>query len=139
MSGPEHVVLPYQRAGRSVVVEALINGRRPGRLLLDTGASLTVISRRLAREVDLSLDPGAARVTLQTANGPIQALLATLDAVRVGAAEVNHVLVAVHDVPGLGSEIDGLLGMTFLRHFRLTIDPERRELTLGRRSEAGAR
>lgn len=133
VSGPDQVVLPYRGAGRSLMVEASLNGRLTGRFLLDTGASVTVISRRLAREAEAVVNPDAPRLTLHTANGPVQAPLTTLASVRVGGLEVSHVLVAIHDLPGINSEIDGLLGMSFLRHFRVTIDPERGELTLTRR------
>lgn len=133
VSGTDQVILPYRGAGRSLVVEASLNGRRTGRLLLDTGASVTVISQRLAQDAGADVNPQAPRITLHTANGPVQAPLTTLASVRVGGLEVNDVLVAIHDLPGVNSEIDGLLGMSFLRHFRVTIDPDRRELTLDRR------
>lgn len=133
ISGPDHVVLPYRGTGRSLVVEAAVNGRRTGRFLLDTGASVTVISRRLAREADAVVAAGTPRITLYTANGPVQAPLTTLASISVSGLEARDVIVAVHDLPGVGSEIDGLLGMSFLRYFKVTIDPDRRELVLDRR------
>lgn len=133
LSGPDHAVLSYRGAGRSIVVDASVNGRKAGRFLVDTGASLTVISRRLAEEAEARFAPEASAVTLHTANGPVEAPLATLASLGVGGLEVGNVPVAVHDLPGIGRGIDGLLGMSFLRYFRLTIDPERREMTLDRR------
>ncbi|MBI2002291.1 MAG: retroviral-like aspartic protease family protein [candidate division NC10 bacterium] len=133
VSGPDSAILPYRGAGRSLVVEASLNGRRAGRFLLDTGASVTVISRRLAQEAGADVNPDAPRITLHTANGPVQAPLTTVASLRVGGLEVSHVLVAIHDLPGVNREIDGLLGMSFLRHFRVTIDPDRGALTLDRR------
>ena len=115
------------------MVTASINGRRTGRLLLDTGATVTVISRRLAREAEALVAGGTSRITLYTASGIVEAPVITLASLAVGGVLVRHVSAAIHDLPGIGDEIDGLLGMSFLRHFKMTLDPDRGELTLDRR------
>jgi predicted aspartyl protease len=47
--------------------------------------------------------------------------------IRVGAAEQRDVPVVVHD-PGPG--LEGILGNSFLARYRVTVDPQRRLLTL---------
>jgi len=51
----------------------------------------------------------------------------------VGAAEAHHVAVAVHDLPEAPPGIDGLLGLTFLNKFIVTIDPQHGTLHLRHR------
>ena len=69
---------------------------------------------------------------LQTLGGVTTGSVTRVASIRVGAAEVRDVIVVVHD-PGPG--IDGILGNTFLGRYRLTLDADRRLLSLRRSSE----
>ena len=48
----------------------------------------------------------------------------------VGGAEVRDVPVAVYDLPDPTPAIDGLLGLSYLSHFLVTLDTERGQLSL---------
>ena len=90
---------------------------------MDTGASYTLISNALAR--DLAIDVGSNPKTLsfQTANGLIQAPITSLESVTVGGMEIRNLPAAVHDaVPD--PEVAGLLGLNFLSNFRMDIDTQ---------------
>jgi hypothetical protein len=48
----------------------------------------------------------------------------------LGEAEARNVTTAVHDLPDAPTGIDGLLGMTFLDQFLVTLDVQKGELHL---------
>jgi hypothetical protein len=122
-------VVPVQFAGRSAIVSAMLNGMVRGNLILDTGATSTVISRRLAAV--LSIRPTGA-TTGQTVGGVITAPIARLSSVKLGAAEVTDITVIIHDF-SRDPRIEGLLGMDFLGQFHVGLDTQKQLLVLSPR------
>lgn len=86
--------------------------------LVDTGATDVALSDRTARALGLDFGP---RTTVMTAAGPAKAWKTRIERVRVGNLERTNVRATI--TPGLGSE--ALLGMSFLRHYRLRQDGDR--------------
>jgi len=116
--------IPFEKRGQVVVVEVMLNKTVPVKLVVDTGATFTMISAATAKE--LSIDPQQAPRTMpfQTANGVIQAPLANLESVTVGGMEIKNLTAAIHDaVPS--TQVAGLLGLNFLSNFRLDIDTDK--------------
>jgi aspartyl protease family protein len=113
--GADSVIVPRDRLGH-FRTEGRIDGRRLD-FLIDTGASVVVLTADGA--ASLGLHPGSSeyRVTLKTANGVVRAAPTTLDMVEIGG-------IMVRDVPAVvmpdGVLSENLLGMSFLtrlRHF----------------------
>jgi clan AA aspartic protease (TIGR02281 family) len=116
--------IPFEKRGQVVVVEVMLNRTVPVKLVVDTGATYTMISAATAKE--LSIDPQQAPRTMpfQTANGVIQAPLTNLESVTVGGMEIKNLTAAIHDaVPS--AQVAGLLGLNFLSNFRLDIDTDK--------------
>jgi clan AA aspartic protease (TIGR02281 family) len=116
--------IPFEKRGQVVVVEVMLNKTVPAKLVVDTGATYTMISAAMARE--LSIDPQQTQRTMpfQTANGVIQAPLTSLDSVSLGGMEIKNLTTAIHDaVPS--AQGAGLLGLNFLSNFRLDIDTDK--------------
>ena len=90
-------------------VVASINGVRR-RMLIDSGATVTAISPRTAREANVEPGTGLAPVVLQTANGAAPARTGKVDEIRVGNIVARNLRIVTS--PGLG-ELD-VLGMNFL-------------------------
>ena len=110
--------VPLRRDGNARIVEAVVDGTVRMQLLLDTGAEFTVLSTAAARSLSLNLS-NTAVIPLRSASGVFFAPMTKVQAMTVGDATVHDVEVIVHDAtPGL----DGLLGMSFLDHFSLTIE-----------------
>lgn len=121
--------IPMERHGQVVIIQATLNNKRSAKFVVDTGASYTLISNALAR--DLAIDVGANPKTLpfQTANGLIQAPVTSLESIAVGGMEIRNLPAAVHDaVPD--PEVAGLLGLNFLSNFRMDIDTQKGVLHL---------
>jgi len=123
------VIVPVQFAGRSAIVSALLNRSVTGSLILDTGATSTVISRRLASL--LSIRPTATMVG-QTVGGLITAPIARLSSLKIGRAELTDLSVIIHDF-SRDPRIEGLLGMDFLGQFRVSLDSQKQLLVLSPR------
>lgn len=88
---------------------------------LDTGASFTVVATDIL--VQLGYDPAnplLKRRRIVTGSGIEYAPRMTLRSVTAIGQKVTNLEVLCHDLPAQ-SGIDGLLGLNFLRRFRLTI------------------
>jgi predicted aspartyl protease len=118
--------------GAAVLVPVYLNGEGPFDFVLDTGATLTCVDQALAAR--LGLPPARGMVGLGAgAGGAGRMELVALDSVRVGAARAAGLTGCSLDLRhtvDVGLEIDGLLGLNFLRAFRVTLDFEREILRL---------
>jgi aspartyl protease family protein len=94
------------------VTRGTINGRSV-RFLVDTGATLTTLSRREADRIGLDYRRGALQQTV-TANGTVQGWRVSLATVGVASATASDVEAMVLDSDALQ---DVLLGMSFLGRF----------------------
>jgi aspartyl protease family protein len=90
-------------------LRAEINGT-PANFLVDTGATLTAVSTETAEAVGLEPRGGGLPIRMQTANGPVEADLTTIDELRFGnvAARGLDAIIA----PGLGPT--NVIGMNLL-------------------------
>lgn len=72
---------------------------------------------------DVGYDPAISerRTHIVTANGVIEAPLVTVESIRLADLEAQAVDVICHDIPEIAG-IEGLLGISFLQHFRTLID-----------------
>ena len=108
-----------------IVIFAKLSGndgiRRRVKMVLDTGATYTMIPWYIAEE--LGYNPAASKefVSMTTASGTIEAPLITLDCVSILDMSLKSQKVIVHNLPE-SSHVDGLLGLSYLKHFKLTID-----------------
>ena len=90
-------------------VVAAINGVKR-RMLIDSGATVTALSRETAREAKIDTGTGFAPVVLRTANGATPAEIGRVDEIRVGNIVARDLRIV--SSPGLG-DLD-VLGMNFL-------------------------
>jgi len=123
------ITVPLQRAGEHFLVSLSINGRPPVRLLLDTGASITLLQRNQVAIADSTTLP---KIALQTANGRMQALLMKSNRIRLGSFQLQDVDIALIE-GAIGAGAEGLLGMNILKHFDFFIDQQTPALKLSRR------
>lgn len=125
--------VPYEKNRGSIVIDlSLNNSSQTFRFLVDTGATYTALSTETLLRLGLNdiFARGAPTIELQSANGPIYVQRFTLDAVTVGNATVNNVPVVLLEDFG---RYDGLLGLSFLRHFDVNLDQQAGKLILTRR------
>lgn len=108
--------------GRTVQLSATINGVK-GNFILDTGATFVSVKKSFADKARISVDGGSA-LKLNTANGQVDAKMGRAQSVQLKALQAQDVPVAVQTDgrDGYGNGIDGLLGMSFLSRFQITMD-----------------
>jgi len=131
---PEVVTVPVTPYGGSLLVTVQLNQTRQAQLILDTGATMTVLSTDIALDLGLIASTRTQLTTVHTAGGPVQVNVTKISSIHAGAAHVNNVDVAIHDLPDSLPGIDGLLGMSFLKHFLVTLDSKKKQLHLKPRS-----
>jgi hypothetical protein len=104
----EGVTIPMQDMGGRPVVELRINGKGPYRFILDTGATATVVSDELCRE--LSLTPLAGVQVASMGGGPAPAIVVIPD-LRIGDATLDGVIAAAMPLGGLLKGADAPRGI----------------------------
>lgn len=122
-------VVPLRMTGSAAFVSVMLNQTLQANMLMDTGATYTLVSRRIASALHLY---ESSRAVLSTANGLVNVPLATLQSVKVGAAEALHLTVAIQDI-SMHAGVDGLLGLDFLSRFHTSIDSRQQRLILAPR------
>ncbi len=103
--------LPGADGGTAALHVRATAAGRSLRLLVDTGATTTVISR--ARAADLGSRATGRRVPVRTAGGTVEAEIHVLRQVEIGPLRLDVLEVLVLD-RALPSGVDGLLGMDVL-------------------------
>lgn len=124
------ITIPLQKIGGSFVVQANLNNERTAHLIVDTGASMTVLSTNIAIDLGILGTTDNELLTVNTAGGSVQVNMNYLSLLQVGTAQAKNVAVAIHDLPDIPEQIEGLLGMSFLKHFLVTLDAEHARLIL---------
>jgi clan AA aspartic protease (TIGR02281 family) len=125
--------LALQRKGSHFMVDAILN-HRDIRLLIDTGASLTVLDSAAAAQLGLNESDMLQRMQMNTANGVTEALLYRIDSMALGVFSVSPMDIAVVEHLEVNGA-SGLLGMNFLQHFEFRIDQSDAQLFLKYRDE----
>ncbi len=127
------IIIPLRQSGSSLIVSAKLNGSKSALFVVDTGATITTISTKMAEKLNVNLTANSPVLSVQTANGIIDAPLVKLKSLKIGAAEQKDVMVIVFDaVPGY----TGLLGLTFLNEYNYSVNPNDRLLILSSLEDA---
>lgn len=118
--------IPVKVSGSKVIVSVNFSDRIAANLLLDTGASRTMISSRIAKILRLqSLGSGRG----YGIGGAVTVSTARVDSVKLGKMEMQNLLVMIHDFSPDPS-YEGLLGFDFLSHFHMSLDLQKSLLVL---------
>jgi aspartyl protease family protein len=110
------------------IVELDVNGTK-GRFIVDTGASLVSMTGEFARRAGVNFDR-ANVVQTKTAGGTMAMTLGTASRISLGNAQAADVTIAIapDQRDPYGDRIDGLLGMSFLARFDVSLSAGRIEL-----------
>jgi len=122
------VVFDYVPNSSLIVVPVMINSHGPFRFLLDTGATKTIVSARLADKLGI---PKGRIEMLLSAGGNLPVTARTLRKLDVGNNRLENVEVVAGDLPLMKTlKVDGLLGGDYLRRFKISIDYDNRMVEL---------
>lgn len=118
----EYAIDTEQRGSVSVIT-ARVNDLVDGRFIVDTGAGIVTISAAFAGRLGLPpASPGAPTTRVITADGRhVDARPVIIESLNVaGHTEYNIAAVILEEPPG--DSVDGLLGMSFLRRFHVSLE-----------------
>lgn len=126
---PASVPLEVLRT-RHVAVQTKINGEGPFRLVLDTGAPITFINRRVAVKLGLMKPDAAKQPAMLGMGGQVK-----VRSLEVGSVKAEDVPVMILDHPivemigQVEGGIDGIVGYTFWARYRMTLDYQAKQAT----------
>ena len=121
--------------GAALLVPVEIDGQGPFDLILDTGATLTCLDEELAQRLELPEARGQLGVGFGLGGQGGQMRLVEVESLTVGNATAQGLTACTVDLSSFrtaGVEAHGLLGLNFLRSFRVTLDFEAERLLLER-------
>jgi len=124
---------PLQSAGPIILPCALTGPKavQKADLLLDTGAEYCSITTWLATNLGYDLNAQLRKVTIITANGSVRVPSVLVTEIHIGSAYAQHVAVTCQDIPEM-PEVEGFIGLNFLRRCRTVIDYQKHVLDLVR-------
>lgn len=113
-----------------VLIDAYVNGKGPFNFVVDTGASVTVISPAVARAC--RIDQDGARGIATGASGNLQVRAAKLKSLELASTELKNVDVAIMSLAVLNRacrlDVGGILGYNVLKKFQITINYKLRRI-----------
>jgi|SRR5262245_23803213 len=116
------VVIPIVRQGGVTTVSVVVNGVT-GNFVVDTGATFVMLTHGFAQKANVDVDQNSL-VKMSTANGVTDGKRGRAKTIRLRTLEAKDVPIVVHANPkeNLGGRYDGLLGMSFLSHYNVSMD-----------------
>lgn len=124
--------VPLERRGDGYLVEVTLDDQATLKLLVDTGASMTALTRDSFRRL---YRPGFILLgtrLFNTANGYTRGEIYSAPALTLGEERLEDIAIAVLDFKTM-DDIDGLLGMNVLRQFHFEIDQSAGAMHIKRR------
>jgi hypothetical protein len=127
------IVVPFELlSSRHMAVQVKLNGKGPYRLVFDTGAPMNLINNKIAKASGV-LDPKAKK--------PAFSLFGAMGAQEVKTFEIGDLklekmptMVMDHPTVMAISEalgpIEGIIGFPFFARYKMTVDYQKKELTL---------
>ncbi|MGH7774619.1 MAG: retropepsin-like aspartic protease family protein [Candidatus Binatia bacterium] len=129
---PDATRIPFITGHLLVLVSVVINRTKVFRFIVDTGAQRVIISRDVADTLGLDIVHPLRLETIVTAEWQTPpAPVVRLDSVQLGGIRLRDLEASVFDLPS-ALRADGLLGLNFLRRFRVTFEFDRSTLILRR-------
>ncbi len=124
------IVVPFDTIkSRHMIVEVSVNGKGPYTLIFDTGAPVTLIGSKLAREAKVPTSGGFAALFGNFGQQKIANLeLGGVKLEKVDAMVMDHPIVEA--IAGAtGKKIDGIVGCNVFGRYKTTIDYQAKTLT----------
>ena len=133
---PLQATVPFQRASAQaplILVDVRIDQQGPFKFVLDTGASASGLSRKLADRLRLA---DGKQIEAQGCGASVQASSVRVGELSVGPLRLKEPALFVTDLSPIcgrvGGEIDGILGHDFLHRWRVLIDYPEKTVTFSR-------
>src|SRR5262245_32282866 len=136
-AGKELTLLPFTLVNHRPFVNVMINGKGPLKFVVDTGASLSVISDKAAERLGIRPVARGGNARAIGGSGTFPIIYGLLDSIQIGEARIDSVPVyirTVHSAPDTPEEerADGYIGLSVLANYAVTLDYQAKQMTLDR-------
>jgi TPR repeat protein len=119
------IKIPFKIPDKHILLQATINREKTVWFLLDTGMGAVVLSKRIAKNMDLPFSKNTAMFIPPSGKAYFSPLL-RLNSLKVGGAKFNEFDAIPLDLRDLRRhlkhEVDGILGFSLFANILLTID-----------------
>jgi clan AA aspartic protease (TIGR02281 family) len=116
------IIIRFAPGTRQIPVTAAINQVTSQEFIVDTGASMVTIPFSTARNLGIVISVRNPRRKVYTASGELYAPEVVLDSITLEGFETYNVKALVMDLPNQPDL--GLLGLNYLRRFRMDLNTE---------------
>jgi clan AA aspartic protease (TIGR02281 family) len=127
----EHVI-PFKRTYGGMLVDVVINDRVPAKMILDTGATTVKLNVSLLKKLNQTLPVHPRKGKALTAAGVVDVHELFIEKIDVGGAVKRNVQASYIDETYDFPYYDGLLGLSFLSDFKMTVDYDHNVILLRR-------
>jgi len=124
---PDTAIATHESRNDHMMAPVSINGEGPFNFLLDTGANVSCVSHKLMQRLELK--PGEM-TRVHTVVGVSERPIVTLDLLKVGPR--NRRKVRAPALPIKGNDVDGILGVDWLKGQRLVLDFKNQKMEIVR-------
>jgi PDZ domain-containing protein/aspartyl protease len=131
-AAPKPAVVPFEiLKTKHMAVQIKVNGKGPYRVIFDTGAPITLLNNKIAKEAELKPGgPGAGSLPLFGMRGG-----STVKLLEIGELKAEDTPVIIMDHPALKAvsqvlgPVDGIVGFPFFARYRVDLDYQAMTMT----------
>ncbi len=136
-SGKELTIVNFDLINHRPFLKIMINGKGPLRFVIDSGASLSVISDKAAERLGIRPVARGGKARAVGGSGAFPITYGLLDSITMGEAKIEAVPVyirTIHNAPESAEDerADGYIGLSVLANYAVTIDYQTKQMTLDR-------
>ena len=117
---------PYRLDGELIIISVILRGKMSaynGKFVLDTGSSAIVIDHEIAFDLGYSARDGVGFSSVRSAAGKEKGYRLIIEGFETLGKKATSIEVRCHDLKDQG--VEGLIGMSFLKHFNWCVHPLR--------------
>jgi len=115
--------IPFKKTPSGlIIVDAVLNGSVRAKMVFDTGADIVVVTERLSRKLNQDITSGGETVILRTNCGEVKGASFRVNRIDLGGVGKDNVKTVVTPDDLALSGFEGLLGLSFLGDFKITVD-----------------
>ncbi len=113
--------IPLRKALNLIFTDVKINGKGPYNFVVDTGASQTALSQKLARDLGLKIITTTVMHGVG-GSGKVDSNIYRVDRLQIGDVAIKDLPVGTFDDPLISQLADGIIGTSMLADFIITIN-----------------
>jgi len=137
LGGQVTTTIPFELIQNRPFLNVMVNGKGPLRFVIDTGASLSVISDRAAQKLGIKPVARGGMARAVGGSGSFAIVYGILDSFEIGPVKVETVPVYIRTVHSAadtpeGERADGYIGLSVLANYSVTINYQTKTLLLDR-------